>query len=81
MLDGADAGDALRRLVGIGLEPGDQRLEVARRHALPRGHQQRAVREQRDGLEVGEEIVGKRVERADQHVRRQGAGDQRVAVG
>jgi predicted amidohydrolase YtcJ len=37
MLDGTNAADGLRRLVGVCFEPSDERLEVVRRHTLPRG--------------------------------------------
>ena len=48
----ADAGIALRDLVGIGLQPGDQLLEIVRRHGLAGDDQERLGGDQRDRLEI-----------------------------
>ena len=48
----ADAGDAHRGLVGIGLEIRDQPPEVVGRQALFAGHQKRLAANQDDRLEV-----------------------------
>jgi hypothetical protein len=48
----ADAGDAGRRLVGIGLEPGDQPLQIVRRQVLLADDQERLAADLNDRLEV-----------------------------
>ena len=77
----ADAGDADRRLVGIGLQPGDQPLEIVRRQALLADDQQRLAADLDDRLEILQQIELQRVEAAGQHMRGRGADAERVAVG
>ena len=57
----ADAGDADRRGVGIGLEPGDQLLEIGRRQSLAADDQERLGGKLRDRLEIGHEIELQRI--------------------
>ncbi len=77
----ADAGDAHRRLVGIGLEVGDQPFQVIRRQALLADDQKRLAADLNDRLQVLQQIELKRVEAAGQHMRGRGADAQRIAVG
>ena len=77
----ADAGDADRCLVGIGLEPGDQPLQIVRRQAVLADDQQRLAADLDDRLEILQQVERQRVEPAGQHMRGRGADAQRVAVG
>ena len=77
----ADTGIALRRLVGVGLEPRDQLAEVLRRHGSAGDDQERLSRDQRDRLEVLHQIVLERVDGAVRHVGAPLADAERVAVG
>ena len=76
----ADTGMPLRGLVGIGLEPRDQLLEVLRRHRLLGDDHQRLRRQQHDRLEIVQHIVVERHDRAVDHVRRPGAEADGIAV-
>src|SRR6202022_2572780 len=80
MAGGADAGNARGRLARVGLEPGDQLLQVVRRKAFPAADQERLGCELRDRLQVVAQIERERVESADQDMRAQGADAERVAV-
>ena len=66
---------------GIGLEPGDQLLEVMHRQAVLDADQQRLVGKLGDRRQIVEQIEIQFVEAADQNIRGQGADAQRVAVG
>ena len=81
MRRGAGARGSLRGLVRVRLQPGDQFLQVVRRHSLLGDDQQRLAGQQRDRLEVVEQIVLQRVDRAVEHVRARIADAHRVAVG
>src|SRR5580693_7009832 len=81
MAGGADARDADRRLVGIGLEPGDQALQIVCRQALLADDQQRLAANFDDRLEVLQQIEWQMIEAAGQHMRGGGADAERVAVG
>jgi hypothetical protein len=59
---------ALRRLFGIGLQPGDETSEVVRRQRLPADDHQRIPRHQADRLEIPDEVVGQRIDRAVHHM-------------
>ena len=78
---GADAAGAGRRLVGVGLQPGDQALHVVGRQVLAAHDQHRASDDQGDRREVGEQVVLQGVGGAVQHVVAPLADAQRVAVG
>ena len=72
---GADGG------ARVGLDPGDELGEVLRRQRVAADHQHRIGRQLRDRLEIAQQIVGQRVDRAVDHVRAPVADAQRVAVG
>ena len=76
----ADAGISHRRLAGIGLEPGNQALEVVRRHGVVGKDQERLGRDHADRFEVGDEIVFERIDRAIDDVRRPVTDAERIAV-
>ena len=78
---GADAAGAGRRLVGIGLQPGDQALHVVGRQVLAAHDEHRAGDDQGDRREVGEQVVLQGVGGAVQHVVAPLADAQRIAVG
>jgi hypothetical protein len=67
-------------LSGIGLEPADQPLEIVRRKTLFADDQQRLAADLDHRLQILQQIEGKRIETAGQHMRGRGAA-QRVAVG
>src|SRR5262249_44140172 len=70
-----------RRLLRIGLQPGDQSAQIVRRQILLRGDQPRRVDDPRDRLEIREHIVGKLIDRPVDDVRDEGPVDDGVAVG
>ena len=67
-------------LVGIGLEPSDQVLRILCRHLVLGDNQHRGEGEQRDRLEVPDQVVLNGIERAGSHVTRPIAKAERVAV-
>ena len=69
-----------RRLVGVGLEPGDQRLEIVGGKILTRGDEHRAVGQQRYGGKILEHVVLHRVDRARADVAQPITDADRVAV-
>jgi hypothetical protein len=74
-------GVSLRRLFGIGFQPGDKTLEIVRRQCLPADDHQRVLRQQADGLEIPDEVVWQRINRAVHHMSVPLADVDRVAVG
>ena len=77
----ADPGDADRRLVGIGLEIGDQPFEVVGRQALLADDQKRLAADQNDRLQILQQIELKCVEATGQHMRGGCPNAQRVTIG
>ena len=77
----ADAGRAHGHLVGIGFDPGDQFLQIVRRHSFARVDQERLGHGQRHRLEIGEIIVAEIVDGAVGDVGAPHAPQHRVAVG
>ena len=77
----ADAGNAHRRLVRIGFEPGNQPLQIIGRQVLFADDQQRLAADLNDRLKVLQQIELKRIEAASQHMRGRGADAQGVPVG
>jgi hypothetical protein len=69
MRGGAGARSSLRRHIGIGFEPCDEFRKIVCRHCASSDDQQRLRGQQRDRLEVLQQIVGQRVNRAVEHVR------------
>jgi hypothetical protein len=78
---GADACDPDRRLVRIGLEPGDQSLQILRRQTLLAHDQKRLAADFDDWFQIFQEIERQRIKAAGQHMRRGCADAQRIAVG
>ena len=60
-----------RRLVGVRLQPGDQLLQVVRRQSFLRDDQLRVAGDQRDRLEILQQVVRQRIDGAVDHVRAQ----------
>ena len=81
MPGGADAGDADRGLVRIGLQPGDQPLQIVSRKGLLADDQQRLGADQDHRFQIPEQVELQRIEPAGQHMRGRGADRERVAVG
>ena len=79
--DAARPKGALGSLTGVGLKPGDEFLEVVRRHVLAGDDQHRIGRHQRDRREVRQHVVRQRIDRAIEDMCRYAADAQRVAVG
>jgi hypothetical protein len=80
VLAGAQARGALGRLVRIGLQPGDQLLEILRREILPHHSDIGILRQAGDRYEVLLDVVVQIVDRAVGDVRRPVADAHRVAV-
>ena len=71
-----------RGLVGVCPQPRDQFFQVLRRYAFLCEDELRTVRDQRDGFEIIDHVVGERVDRRIEDVRGgRDAERQRVAVG
>ena len=81
VLPRAGPGSALRRLLRVGLEPGDQLFQVPCRQVLACHDDVRVARQARDRLEILQHVVGQRVDRAVDHVRGPVADADGVAVG
>ncbi len=77
----ADAGIALRDLALIGLEVGDELLQIVRRRRLLADDEKRLRRDQADRLEVVEQVVLERIDGAGRDVGAPLADADRVAVG
>jgi hypothetical protein len=65
----------------IGAHPFDQLFQVVRRHVFFRDDELRIGRQQRDRIEVFQEIIGERIDRAVDDMRAPVADAERVAVG
>lgn len=76
----AHAASPGRRLVRVRLEPGDQLPQILRRHGLPCDDQHRFGDQQRDRLEILQQVALKRIDRAIENVRSPVAEDERVAI-
>jgi hypothetical protein len=76
----AHAGRSHHGLAGIGFQPRDQFLDVLCGHRLGGNDQLRAVRDQRHGFEIGQQVVGQRIDRAVDDVRAPMPDAQRIAV-
>src|SRR5262249_22176485 len=71
----------LRSLVWIGLEPGDQFIQVSRWHGLLGNDDERLARDERDRFEILHHIVRQRVDCPVHDVRTRDGGDERITVG
>ena len=80
MASGADTGDPHRRLIGIGLEPGDQPLQIVRRQAFLCDDQERLAADFDHRFQIPEQIERQSIEAAGQHMRRGGSDAQCMAV-
>src|SRR5262245_11778938 len=74
-------GPALRRLVGIGLEPGDQLSQVGCRQVLSRHDDIGIARQAGDRLEILQHVVWERIDRSIHDVGRPVADADGVTVG
>jgi len=81
MARAADADRRERCRLWVGLQRRDQLLEVGRRQVGASDHHERRRRDQRDRLEIGQDVVGHVVDRDAEHVRRRLGDAERVAVG
>ncbi len=81
MLSRTGSGRALRRLVRVGLEPGNQFFQVACRQVLPRHDDIGIAGQTRDRFEIFQHVVRQRVDRSVHDVRRPVADADGVPVG
>jgi hypothetical protein len=77
----ADAANTLGYLVRIGLQPSDEPLEVVGRHGVLGQEQIRSSSKQGHGLEICQQIIVERIDRAARDMRRVLAQAERVTVG
>ncbi len=73
--------DASGRLVGIGLQPGDQFIQIICRHRFPCKKKIRKRGKRRDGFEIIQHIVWKGIESAVQHMPAQETEVDCIAIG
>jgi hypothetical protein len=78
---GTHAGVALRDLVRVGLQPGDEPHEIVRRHGFLGHDQERLGRDQRNGFEVLQQVELEGIDRAARDVGPPLADAEGVAVG
>src|SRR5215831_3572874 len=81
VLPGTGSSRAFGRLVGIGLKPCDQALEIAGRQILSCHDHVGITWQPRDGFEIRTDVVGQRINRAIDHVRWPVADAHGIAVG
>ncbi len=65
----SDAGRPDHALAWVGLEPGNQLLDVFRGHGFRRDDELRSVGDQSDWHEVGEQVIRQRIDRTIHHMR------------
>src|ERR1700730_2747771 len=77
----AGADRSHRRLIGIRFEPGNELVEIIRRHSFVGQQQQWSIREQRDGGEILHEVVLQCIGSAVRDVGVPYANNQSISVG
>ena len=67
-------------LMRVGLQPADKVAQILCGHGLLRSNEPRGNGRERNGFEIGDRIVGKRVNRGVDNLRGPGAVKERIAV-